>query len=71
MVKRSPENPVRITSRTVENRQNLGKAAESKVTFLIHEKELEALDDRRLAKLVNERSNQPLLDVDLDSYVSW
>ena len=30
---------------------------------------LDALDDRELVKLVTERSNQPLHDVDLDSYL--
>lgn len=35
----------------------------------LYEKMLDALDDHELAKLVIERSNQPLLDVDLDSYV--
>ncbi|WP_445374701.1 type II toxin-antitoxin system Phd/YefM family antitoxin [Photorhabdus tasmaniensis] len=35
----------------------------------LYEKMLDALDDHELAKLVIERSDQPLLDVDLDSYV--
>ncbi|WP_093317992.1 type II toxin-antitoxin system Phd/YefM family antitoxin [Thorsellia anophelis] len=35
----------------------------------LYEKMLEALDDHELAKLVEERSNQPLVDVDLDSYL--
>ncbi|WP_431225971.1 type II toxin-antitoxin system Phd/YefM family antitoxin (plasmid) [Serratia sp. L9] len=35
----------------------------------LYEKMLDALDDHELAKLVIERSNQPLLDVDLDSFV--
>jgi antitoxin StbD len=30
---------------------------------------LDALDDQELAKLVSERSNQRLLDVDLDTYL--
>ena len=30
---------------------------------------LDALDDQELVKLVTERSNQPLHDVDLDSYL--
>lgn len=35
----------------------------------LYEKILDALDDQELMKLVSERSNQPLLDVDLDSYL--
>jgi antitoxin StbD len=35
----------------------------------LYEKMLDALDDHELAKLVIERNNQPLLDVDLDSYI--
>lgn len=35
----------------------------------LYEKMLDALDDQELAKLVSERSNQPLLDVDLDTYL--
>lgn len=35
----------------------------------LYEKILDALDDQQLAKLVNERSQQPLVDVDLDSYL--
>lgn len=35
----------------------------------LYEKLLDALDDQELAKLVSERSNQQLLDVDLDSYL--
>ncbi|MBM7341871.1 MULTISPECIES: type II toxin-antitoxin system Phd/YefM family antitoxin [Erwiniaceae] len=35
----------------------------------LYEKILEALDDNELVKLVTERSNQPLIDVDLDSYL--
>lgn len=35
----------------------------------LYEKMLDALDDQELVKLVSERSNQPLLDVDLDSYL--
>lgn len=30
---------------------------------------LDALDDQQLVKLVHERSQQPLVDVDLDSYL--
>ena len=33
----------------------------------LYEQMLDALDDQELAKLVHERSNQPLLDVDLDA----
>ncbi|HBQ6391473.1 type II toxin-antitoxin system Phd/YefM family antitoxin [Klebsiella quasipneumoniae] len=35
----------------------------------LYEKMLEALDDQELIKLVAERSNQPLFDVDLDKYL--
>lgn len=35
----------------------------------LYEKMLDALDDQELAKLVSERSNQQLLDVDLNSYL--
>ena len=35
----------------------------------LYEKMLDALDDQELAKLVLERSNQQLLDVDLDTYL--
>ncbi|AMG92152.1 type II toxin-antitoxin system Phd/YefM family antitoxin [Citrobacter amalonaticus] len=35
----------------------------------LYEKMLDALDDQQLAKLVNERSQQPLVEVDLDSYL--
>jgi antitoxin StbD len=35
----------------------------------LYEKMLEALDDNELARLVGERQNQPLIDVDLDSYL--
>ncbi|WJV54866.1 type II toxin-antitoxin system Phd/YefM family antitoxin [Pectobacteriaceae bacterium CE70] len=35
----------------------------------LYEKILNALDDQELVKLVAERSHQPLLDVDLDSYL--
>lgn len=35
----------------------------------LYEKILEALDDNELVKLVNERSSQPLIEVDLDSYL--
>lgn len=33
----------------------------------LYEQMLDALDDQELAKLVHARSNQPLLDVDLDA----
>ncbi|QCA06854.1 type II toxin-antitoxin system Phd/YefM family antitoxin [Pantoea vagans] len=33
----------------------------------LYEQMLDALDDQELTKLVYERSNQPLLDVDLDA----
>lgn len=35
----------------------------------LYEKMLDALDDHELVKLVNERSSQPLVDIDLDSYL--
>ena len=35
----------------------------------LYEKMLDTLDDQQLAKLVNERSQQPLVEVDLDSYL--
>ena len=35
----------------------------------VYEKMLDAMDDQELAKLVSERSNQQLLDVDLDTYL--
>ncbi|WP_336478264.1 antitoxin [Escherichia coli] len=35
----------------------------------LYERMLDALDDQELVKLVTERSNQPLHDVDLDSYL--
>ncbi|MCT4709181.1 type II toxin-antitoxin system Phd/YefM family antitoxin [Enterobacteriaceae bacterium H11S18] len=35
----------------------------------LYEKMLDALDDQELLKLVAERSNQQLYDVDLDSYL--
>ncbi|EBZ6487440.1 type II toxin-antitoxin system Phd/YefM family antitoxin [Salmonella enterica subsp. enterica serovar Kottbus] len=35
----------------------------------LYEKMLDALDDQELVKLVAERSNQKLHDVDLDSYL--
>ncbi|QUG77922.1 antitoxin [Erwinia sp. E602] len=35
----------------------------------LYEKLLDALDDQELVKQVAERSNQPLIDVDLDSYL--
>ncbi|EAA2975322.1 TPA: type II toxin-antitoxin system Phd/YefM family antitoxin [Escherichia coli] len=35
----------------------------------LYERMLDALDDQELVKLVTERSNQSLHDVDLDSYL--
>ncbi|MEZ2453653.1 type II toxin-antitoxin system Phd/YefM family antitoxin [Raoultella planticola] len=35
----------------------------------LYERMLDALDDQELVKLVSERSNQQLLDVDLDTYL--
>ncbi|PHM50654.1 type II toxin-antitoxin system Phd/YefM family antitoxin [Xenorhabdus miraniensis] len=35
----------------------------------LYEKMLEALDDQELAKIVKERENQSLVDVDLDQYL--
>lgn len=35
----------------------------------LYERMLEALDDNELARLVDERKDQPLIDVDLDSYL--
>ncbi|EBW6765665.1 TPA: type II toxin-antitoxin system Phd/YefM family antitoxin [Salmonella enterica] len=35
----------------------------------LYERMLDALDDQELVRLVNERSQQPLIDVDLDSYL--
>ena len=35
----------------------------------LYERMLDALDDQELVKLVTERSNQPLREVDLDSYL--
>ncbi|EMW0831587.1 TPA: type II toxin-antitoxin system Phd/YefM family antitoxin [Klebsiella aerogenes] len=35
----------------------------------LYEKMLDAIDDQELIRLVSERSNQQLLDVDLDSYL--
>ncbi|MCK6879730.1 type II toxin-antitoxin system Phd/YefM family antitoxin [Enterobacter bugandensis] len=35
----------------------------------LYEKMLNALDDQELVKLIDERSNQQLHDVDLDSYL--
>ncbi|UCZ79478.1 type II toxin-antitoxin system Phd/YefM family antitoxin [Pectobacterium carotovorum] len=34
----------------------------------LYEKMLDALDDQELVKLIGERKNQPLVDVDLDSF---
>lgn len=39
------------------------------VPAALYEKMLDALDDQELIKLVAERSNQPLFDVDLDKYL--
>lgn len=35
----------------------------------LYERLLESLDDQELVKLVTERKNQPLVEVDLDSYL--
>ncbi|MEQ9903110.1 type II toxin-antitoxin system Phd/YefM family antitoxin [Pectobacterium aroidearum] len=35
----------------------------------LYEKMLDALDDNELVKLIGERKNQPLVDVDLDSFL--
>ncbi|EAA5258665.1 type II toxin-antitoxin system Phd/YefM family antitoxin [Salmonella enterica subsp. enterica] len=35
----------------------------------LYERMLDALDDQELVRLVNERSQQPLIDVDLDGYL--
>lgn len=35
----------------------------------LYEQMLEALDDHELVRLVKERENQPLIDIDLDSYL--
>ncbi|KKB02746.1 type II toxin-antitoxin system Phd/YefM family antitoxin [Pantoea anthophila] len=35
----------------------------------LYEQMLDALDDQELVKLVHERSNQALLDVDLDAFL--
>ncbi|MBN3196870.1 type II toxin-antitoxin system Phd/YefM family antitoxin [Pectobacterium versatile] len=35
----------------------------------LYEKMLDALDDQELVKLVGERKNQPLVEVDLDSFL--
>lgn len=35
----------------------------------LYERMLDAMDDQELVKLVTERSNQPLHDVDLDNYL--
>ncbi len=35
----------------------------------LYEQMLDALDDQDLVKLVNERNNQPLIDVDVDSFL--
>lgn len=35
----------------------------------LYEKMLDALDDQELVKLISERKNQPLVDVDLDSFL--
>mgnify|MGYP000951130241 CR=1 FL=1 len=39
------------------------------VPAALYEQMLDALDDQQLVKLVHERSQQPLVDVDLDSYL--
>ncbi|MCA6969120.1 type II toxin-antitoxin system Phd/YefM family antitoxin [Pectobacterium carotovorum] len=35
----------------------------------LYEKMLDALDDQELVKLIGERKNQPLVDVDLDNFL--
>ncbi|MFJ5471835.1 type II toxin-antitoxin system Phd/YefM family antitoxin [Pectobacterium carotovorum] len=35
----------------------------------LYEKMLDALDDQELVQLIGERKNQPLVDVDLDSFL--
>ncbi|KML71578.1 type II toxin-antitoxin system Phd/YefM family antitoxin [Pectobacterium peruviense] len=35
----------------------------------LYEKMLDALDEQELVKLIGERKNQPLVDVDLDSFL--
>ncbi|PLY36212.1 MULTISPECIES: type II toxin-antitoxin system Phd/YefM family antitoxin [Pectobacterium] len=35
----------------------------------LYEKMLDALDDQELIKLIGERKNQPLVEVDLDSFL--
>ncbi|MCL6331392.1 type II toxin-antitoxin system Phd/YefM family antitoxin [Pectobacterium carotovorum subsp. carotovorum] len=35
----------------------------------LYEKMLDALDDQELVKLIGERKKQPLVDVDLDSFL--
>ncbi|KHS78194.1 type II toxin-antitoxin system Phd/YefM family antitoxin [Pectobacterium brasiliense] len=35
----------------------------------LYEKMLDALDDQELVNLIGERKNQPLVDVDLDSFL--
>lgn len=39
------------------------------VPAVLYEKMLELLDDQDLVKLVEERSNQPLIEIDLDKYL--
>jgi len=46
---------------------NRNKPAFYCVPAELYEQILDALDDQELVKLVNERSNQHLLDVDLDA----
>ncbi|WP_065106601.1 type II toxin-antitoxin system Phd/YefM family antitoxin [Escherichia coli] len=48
---------------------NRNKPAFYCVPAELYERMLDALDDQELVKLVTERSNQPLHDVDLDSYL--
>ncbi|CAM3765243.1 MULTISPECIES: type II toxin-antitoxin system Phd/YefM family antitoxin [Xenorhabdus] len=47
---------------------NRNKPAFYCVPAELYEKMLDALDDRELVKIVQERENQPLVDVDLDQY---
>jgi len=39
------------------------------VPAALYEQILDALDDQELVKLVNERSNQPLVDINLDAFL--
>ena len=48
---------------------NLNQPAFYCVPAELYEKLLDALDDQELVKQVAERSNQPLVDINLDSYL--